>query len=336
MAKSIGILTSGGDCPGLNAALRAVGKAGMESFDMRVIGFRDGFRGLMQDRTIELGREELSNIVAEGGTILGTSRDKPHRMPVGNQILDMTDAMLEVYQKHHLEALVCVGGGGTQKNARRLMEKGLNIVTSHNRLIVVEIMGHRAGWLALGAGLAGGADAILIPEIPYDIESVAESIRMRTQQGKRFSIVAVAEGALSQEQARAFADARAAKEAADGRKEKEAAREKLAELDRAHRGNTLVITEQLEQLTGLESRLTILGHLQRGGTPSAADRILATTLGTRCVQLIEDQQFGVMVASRCGIGEPVPLNDVAGNRKEVSLDHPWVTTARHLGVCLGD
>ncbi|MDA0588094.1 MAG: ATP-dependent 6-phosphofructokinase [Planctomycetota bacterium] len=373
MPISVGILTSGGDCPGLNAAIRAVGKAGLESMDMRLVGFRDGFRGLMQDRTLHLDRERLSNILTLGGTILGTSRDKPHRMPVGNQVLDMTDAMREVYEKHQLECLVCLGGGGTQKNALRLMEAGMNIITlpktidndvaltdvtfgydtalsiateaidrlhstatSHNRVIVVEIMGHSAGWLALGAGVAGGADAILIPEIPYDIESVAEAIRKRTQHGKHFSIVAVAEGAMSVEESAKLEAAHEAKRKADGKKEKEQARERLTELEALHRGNTLRVTEQLEQLTGMESRLTILGHLQRGGTPSAADRLLATTLGVRCAELIGEKRFGVMVAARNGSTAAVPLEDVAGNRKSVPLDHPWLMTARRLGVCLGD
>lgn len=373
MPASVGILTSGGDCPGLNAAIRAVGKAGLETLDLQLVGFRDGFRGLMQDRTVDLDRETLSNILTLGGTILGTSRDKPHRMPVGNQVLDMTDAMLEVYQKHQLEALICLGGGGTQKNARRLMDAGMNVITlpktidndvaltdvtfgydtalsiatdaidrlhstatSHNRVIVVEIMGHRAGWLALGAGLAGGADAILLPEIPFNIESVAEAIRKRTRHGKHFSIVAVAEGAMSVEQSSEFEAAREAKRTAEKGKEKELAREKLKELDSHLKGNTLRVTEQLEQLTGMESRMTILGHLQRGGTPSAADRLLATTLGVRCAELIDEQQYGVMVAAQNGGTAAVPLADVAGNRKTVPLDHPWMTTARRLGVCLGD
>ena len=373
MPASVGILTSGGDCPGLNAAIRAIGKSGLETLDIQLVGFRDGFRGLMQDRTIDLDREALSNILTLGGTILGTSRDKPHRMPVGNQVLDMTDAMLEIYHKHQLEALVCLGGGGTQKNARRLMDAGMNLITlpktidndvaltdvtfgydtalsiatdaidrlhstatSHNRVIVVEIMGHRAGWLALGAGVAGGADAILLPEIPYNIEAVAEAIRKRTRHGKHFSIVAVAEGAMSVEQSNEFEAARDAKRAAEKGKEKELAREKLKELDNSLKGNTLRVTEQLEQLTGMESRMTILGHLQRGGTPSAADRLLATMLGVRCAELISEQQYGVMVASQNGATAAVPLADVAGNRKSVPLDHPWITTARRLGVCLGD
>src|SRR5690606_38660063 len=213
MTKSIGILTAGGDSPGLNAAIRAVGKAAMNEYNMRVIGFRQGFRGLMQNRTMLLDANALSGILTVGGTILGTSRDKPHKMPVGDQIMDMTDAMVETYHLHQLDALVCLGGGGTAKNAYRLIEKGLNIITlpktidndvwgtdvtfgfdtaltiateaidrlhstahSHHRIIVVELMGHNAGWLALGAGLAGGADAILLPEIPYHVEIVADAV----------------------------------------------------------------------------------------------------------------------------------------------------------------
>jgi len=234
MSKLIGVLTAGGDSPGLNAALRGIGKSAIDSYGMQIIGFRDGFRGLMENRIIRLGSSELSGILTMGGTILGTSRDKPHRMPVGGKILDMTDVIHENYQKHHLETLVCLGGGGTQKNALRLKERGMNIITlpktidndvamtdttfgydtalgiateaidrlhstahSHHRIIVVEIMGHRVGWLALGAGIAGGADVILIPEIPYDTDLLAEAVLKRSRSGKRFSIVAVAEGAVS-------------------------------------------------------------------------------------------------------------------------------------------
>ena len=240
MSKLIGVLTSGGDTPGLNAALRAVGKAAELRHGMQVIGFRDGFRGLMENRTIWLDDRTLSGILTHGGTILGTSRDKPYAMPVAGKTLDMTDLIVENYRKHHLDALVCLGGGGTQKNAYHLQKAGLNVVTipktidndvamtdvtfgydtalgiateavdrlhstahSHHRIIVVEVMGHKAGWLALGAGVAGGADVILIPEIPYDVESVAGAILKRFRSEKRFSIVAVAEGALSKEQAEA-------------------------------------------------------------------------------------------------------------------------------------
>ena len=232
--KQIGILTSGGDCPGLNAAIRGVCRAGQDVFGMHFVGFRDGFRGLVQDRTLALDAAALSGILTDGGTILGTSRDKPHEMPIGGKILDMTDAAVETYRKHHLDALVCLGGGGTAKNALHLKNAGLNVITlpktidndvactdvtfgfdtatgivteaidrlhstamSHGRIIVVEVMGHRAGWLALAGGIAGGADIILLPEIPYAPEALAKAIKHRTRAGKTFSIVVVAEGVMS-------------------------------------------------------------------------------------------------------------------------------------------
>ena len=238
MAKTIGILTAGGDSPGLNAAIRGVGKAAIGAYGMHVVGFRDGFRGLMENRGSALSPSDLSGILTIGGTILGTSRDKPNRMPVGGKTMDMTDAIVATYHKHHLDGPVCLGGGGTQKNAFHLLQHGLNVITlpktidndvahtdvsfgfdtalgiatdaidrlhstahSHHRIIVVEVMGHNAGWLALGAGIAGGADVILIPEIPYDVEAVAEAIRHRSRTGSEFSIVAVSEGAMSREEA---------------------------------------------------------------------------------------------------------------------------------------
>ncbi|GIK71594.1 MAG: ATP-dependent 6-phosphofructokinase 3 [Chloroflexota bacterium] len=376
MAKSVGILTAGGDSPGLNAAIRGVGKAAIGAYGMQIIGFRDGFRGLMQDRTIRLTGTELSGILTVGGTILGTSRDKPHKMPVGDQTMDMTSVMLETYHRHHLDALVCLGGGGTQKNAYHLSQHGMNIITlpktidndvsgtdmtfgfdtalgiateaidrlhstahSHHRIIVVELMGHNAGWLALGAGLAGGADVILIPELPYDVQVVAEAIRQRQRRGAGFSIVAVSEGALSKEDAEALSNAAAEKAAAkeeNDKKKKERAAARLAKLAETMQDKTLRLSRQLEQLTGLESRVTILGHLQRGGTPSAADRLLATRLGTTCAELIDRGVFGVMVAARGERAEPVPLEEVVGKVKLVPPDHPWIKTARDIGVCLGD
>ncbi len=218
MAKSIGILTAGGDSPGLNAAIRGVGKAAINLYGWNVLGFMNGFRGLLENRFIHLDSVALAGILTQGGTILGTSRDKPEKMLVGGRVMDMTDAMVEVYHKNHLDALVCLGGGGTAKNAWTLATKGLNVLTipktidndltgtdvsfgfdtalgiateaidrlhstahSHHRIIVVETMGHNTGWLALAAGTAGGADVILIPEIPYDIQAVAEAIRMRSR-----------------------------------------------------------------------------------------------------------------------------------------------------------
>jgi len=340
---------------------------------MQVIGFRDGFRGLAENRAQRLSADVLSGILTVGGTILGTSRDKPHKMVIGGKIHDMTDAIVENYHANHLDVLVCLGGGGTQKNALRLKQKGLNIITlpktidndvahtdvtfgfdtalgiatesidrlhstahSHHRIIVVEIMGHRAGWLALGAGIAGGADVILLPELPYDVNSVAEAIRDRVRSGKKFSIVAVAEGAMPGDFAAQHTAALALKEKADSKEEKKQARSELDSLEQLHRNHTMQLGMQLEELTGLEARVTILGYLQRGGTPSAADRLLATRLGSACTNYINDDVYGVMVAARGDQAEAVALEEVAGQRRLVPPDHPWIEAARHVGTSLGD
>ena len=373
MAQYVGILTSGGDCPGLNAAIRAVGKACLDAYDIQIIGFQNGFRGLVQNQTLELDSKALSGILTDGGTILGTSRDKPHRMSIGGRLHDMTDATVDTYRRHHLDALVCLGGGGTQKNALRLKKAGLKIITlpktidndiaktdvtfgfntavgtateaidrlhstatSHDRIIVVEVMGHRAGWLALQSGTAGGADVILIPEIPYHIERVAQTVRERARQGKHFSIIVVAEGALSVSDAEKVEDLVHQKREAKDREEKEKASAKLEKFHKEHVGHTIHLTQELERLTGQESRLTILGHLQRGGTPSATDRVLATWLGTRCAQLLREGRDGFMLAVQDQELRPVPLEEVAGKKKLVSPDHPLIEAARLVGTSFGD
>jgi 6-phosphofructokinase 1 len=200
---------------------------------------------------------------------------------------------------------------------------------SHHRIIVVEIMGHRAGWLALGAGIAGGADVILIPEIPYDVEVVAEAIKARKLKGKPFSIVAVAEGAISRQEAEELL-------ASGPKKKAKKPKETVAEPELVYAERTLRLAHQLETLTGLEARVTILGHLQRGGTPSAADRILATRLGTAAADLIQQRQYGFMVAARGELTLPVRLEDVAGQVKTVPIDHSWVESARGVGTNFGD
>lgn len=372
MTKYVGILTSGGDTPGLNAAIRAVGKSG-STYDMQLIGFKDGFRGLMENRTVRLDGSALSGLLTLGGTILGTSRDKPHKMPVGDKTMDMTDVMVENYRRHHLDVLVCLGGGGTQKNALKLKEKGLNVITlpktidndigktdisfgfdtalgiateaidrlhttahSHHRIIVVEIMGHRAGWLALGAGVAGGADVILIPEIPYDVKIIAEAIRDRSRRGKPFSIVAVSEGAISMQDAAVLKPLLEGVETAESKDERRKFKDAVKEQQAKHKGNTLRLAEQLEELTGLEARVTILGHVQRGGTPSARDRLLATRVGSAAADLINEGHYGSMVAIRGNSTQPVPLEEVAGHKKLVPVDHPRVLSARRIGTCMGD
>lgn len=372
MGRCVGILTAGGDSPGLNAAIRAVGRVLLQH-DIHLLGFRDGFEGIAFDKHFYLDRSTLSGILTAGGTILGTSRNKPNKMPVGKKVLDMTDAIVENYHKHQLEALICIGGGGTHKSALRLSKMGLNIITmpktidndvagtdltigydtaigiatnaidslhstasSHKRIILVEIMGHRAGWLTLSSGLAGGADVILIPEIPYDLNVVAEAIMRRNREGKLFSIVPVAEGAVSREIAPLFQELSARKDKADSKEEREKIKAELERLSREHAGHTMRVAEQLEKMTGLETRVTILGHLQRGGMPSSADRILATRLGVVCAENLLSGNFGVMMAVRGDEIVPVPIEDVANQLKLVPLDHLLIKAARNTGTCLGD
>jgi 6-phosphofructokinase len=371
--KRIGIITAGGDAPGLNAAIRGVGKAAIGEFQMEVVGFRDGYRGLAEDLRMRLDKRLLAGILTVGGTILGTGRDKPHKMNLEGHVRDVTDIIAQNYKRNKLDALVCIGGGGTHKNALRLVQKGLNIITlpktidndvpltdatigfdtalgiateavdrlhstahSHHRIIIAEIMGHRAGWLALGAGIAGGADVILIPEIPYDIKKIATAIRARSKHGTNFSIVAVAEGAMSKDDAAEFASAAKKKMSAKSKAERQQAKTELAVLNARHAGNTLRLAKQLEEHTHLEARVTILGYVQRGGTPSAGDRLLATRLGTMCAELINDKVFGVMVAARGDGVKPVPIAEVAGKLKLVPLDHSWIESARRVGTSLGN
>jgi 6-phosphofructokinase len=347
-SKSIGILTAGGDCQGLNAAIRGVAKAAIKQYDMEVIGFQDGFRGLAENRYERLGDDSLSGILTLGGTILGTSRDKPHKMSIGDKVIDTITQAEENYHKLHLDALVCIGGGGTQKNAMRLLKKtDMKIITlpktidndvwgtdvcfgydtavqiateaidrlhstadSHHRVMVVEVMGHNTGWLTAASGLAGGADVVIIPEIPYDIEVIKKSLIERNRRGKRFSIIAVAEGARSKDE-----------------------NEMPSECEESA---AMHLTHRLEELTGLETRLTSLGHVMRGGSPSAADRILATKLGTKAVELIMAGESGKMVAERGGYAVAVPLEEIAGNRRVIPDDHPLLESLRSLGICLGE
>jgi ATP-dependent phosphofructokinase / diphosphate-dependent phosphofructokinase len=366
--QCIGILTAGGDCPGLNAAIRGVAKAALHH-GTKVIGFLDGFRGLVENRSVSLDDASVSGILTHGGTFLGSSRDKPHKMSMGGQIMDMTAVAAENLDKLHVDCLVCLGGNGTQKNALRLSRKG-NIpvltlpktidndvaatditfgfdsamqiateaidrlhstATSHHRVIICEIMGHQAGWLTLGAGIAGGADVILIPEIPYNLSRVVDHIRMRRHHNKRFSIIAVAEGAMSVEEA--------ALEAASGKK-KDA---EPAALHHEKDGLTLIaepkasrLARELQQTSGIDVRVTSLGHILRGGIPSPTDRLLCTALGTRAGQLLADGVYGVMVALRGQECVPVSLDDVAGITRTVPPDHAWVQTARLVETCMGD
>ncbi len=402
--RCIGLLTAGGDCPGLNAVIRAIAKVAIHHYGIRVIGVQDGFRGLVENRTIPLDADAVSGILTRGGTILGTSRDKPHSMPIHGELRDMTDAAARTVRKHGMDCLVCLGGGGTAKNAYRLSQKGgievmtlpktidndvhgtdvsfgfdtavgiatdaidrlHTTATSHHRMIVCEIMGHRAGWLALQSGLAGGADVILIPEIPYDLQSIAEYLLERRKAGKRFSIIAASEGASSVREALALEKAR--KEHKEDRKDEDKprkgkgkhAREQVTESEavdairadlplKVRKMHAEVMSyhavqepmatrlaRHLQELTGVEARVTSLGHVQRGGIPSPFDRALCTLLGAKAADLLAAGKYGVMVAYRNGACVPVALEEVVGRRKLVPLDHPMLDAARKIGTCLGD
>ncbi|GAA4622387.1 6-phosphofructokinase [Cellulomonas oligotrophica] len=371
--RKVGILTAGGDSPGLNAAIRGFGKTAIGHYGMELFGFRDGITGLVENRYVELDGKALSGILTVGGTILGTSRDKVHRFPVDGEPQDMVPTVVENYRALGLDALIMLGGGGTAKNAKRLLDAGLNVVHlpktidndiaetdtsfgfatateiatdavdrvhstahSHHRIILTEIMGHRAGWLTLAAGIAGGADIVLIPEIPYTVESVAETIKARTARGSSFSVIAVAEGARDVDDTSDYQAAQLLVKAAKTPEAKRAAKAHLAHVEDAQREHSFRLARELEAATGLESRVTILGYVQRGGTPCAADRLLATRLGAAAADLVARGEFGVMVAARGESTEAVPLEDVAGRVKLVPLDHAWIQAARQVGTGLGD
>ena len=373
MTRRIGILTAGGDSPGLNAAIRAVGKSAIRAHSMEVIGFRDGFRGLYEDNFLELDSDALSGILTRGGTVLGTSRTKVDRVTLSDgEVIDGRSRMREVVESHGLEALVCLGGDGTMTNAMKLEDVGIPVLAlpktidndvtgtdvtfgfdtamgvasealdrlhataySHHRIMVVEIMGRDVGWLALGAGLSSGADVILIPEVPYDIEAIASAISSRKAAGSAFSIVAVAEGSFSIDEQALRDRLQEAISNASGEE-----REDLKAALNREMGNrnqkTETLAQTLQELTGIESRVTILGHVQRGGSPSPADRLLATRLGTACTTYIKEGIHGVMVGAKGEATEPVPLSEVAGKTKFVPLDHSWLMAARYLGIALGD
>lgn len=373
MGKRVGILTAGGDAPGLNAAIRGFGRAAIDEYGMDMIGFNDGIKGLAENRYVSLDSSSLSGILTLGGTVLGTSRDKVHRMMIDGTAKDVTEKVLKVYEKNKLDALVTIGGGGTVKNAMRLQKAGINVVHlpktidndiwgtdnsigfataleiateavdrlhstahSHHRIILVEIMGHRAGWLALGAGIAGGADIILIPEIPYTIEKVVEKIEQRKTQGKHFSVIAVAEGAMDLEYAQRIRIADQLIKDADSPETKALAKHNKDRLTDSHREATFELARKLETATGLESRVTILGYVQRGGTPVGADRLLATRLGTMGAAAVADGANGIMIAAKGEETTTMPLEKAAGKVKYVPTDHEWIKAAREVETGLGD
>ncbi|MCL2544284.1 MAG: 6-phosphofructokinase [Clostridia bacterium] len=355
--KRIGILTSGGDCPGLNAAIRGVARAAYEMFDTEIVGVADGYRGLIEGDYRTFARHEFSGILTRGGTILGTSRRPFADMRViGEDNVDKVAAMKANYQKMKLDCLVTLGGNGTHKTANLLSKEGLNVIglpktidndiygthvtfgfhsavdiatdvidrvhttaASHGRCMVVEIMGNKVGWLTLYAGLAGGADVILLPELPYDIDKVAAKVQERNAARHSFSILAVAEGAMSQH------------EAALKKKERALYREEQHFTTISQR----VAMELQARFPEVEVRVVIPGHIQRGGSPSAYDRVLATRFGAHAAELIRENIYGVSVAM---IGKEVghnPLEEVAGKIKSVPVDHQMVTVARRMGISFG-
>lgn len=385
--RCIGILTSGGDCPGLNAAIRGVAKPAISDFNIEVIGIEKGFRGLVENHSRILHQQDISGILSLGGTILGTSREKPHKMPLPNgQTVDLTMRAVETYNRLGLDCLVCLGGNGTHKVAFNLMKQGMNVIglpktidndlvetdisfghdsavttaaeaidrlystaEAHLRVMVIELMGHHAGWLALMAGLAGGADIILIPEIPYDLDSICQHLIERRRRGKWFSIVAVAEGARPKQSAPPkLPKPLSLVTAGNGHKEKKVKKNKknkqkkllASQLESWHGDEELrassVVAREIEQRLGMETRVTVLGHLQRGGLPTPFDRILATRFGTHAAELLAEGHYNQMVCLKGSEVTSVPLEKVAGKLKLVPPDHPLLRSARRVGTNFGD
>ncbi len=358
MKKRVGILTAGGDCPGLNATIRGVAKALYERMgnQVEIVGVRNGFSGLICGEYIEMEEYDFSNLLTRGGTILGTKRTPFKEMKViGEDGIDKMAAMQENYAEMGLDALLCLGGNGTHKTANLLSELGMNIIglpktidndiwgtditfgfhtavdiatevidrihttaSSHRRVMVIELMGNKAGWLTLYSGIAGGADIVLIPEMPYSIDNVVEAIQKREDAGKNFSIVAVAEGCVT------------VAESEMKRKEWLAKRE-----DERFATVGEKLSHQIQKATGYETRLAVPGHIQRGGTPSAYDRLLATEFGTYAAQLVENEHYGVTVAMRNNRVISNPLSEVAGKTKLVTPECSLINVAKCMGISLG-
>lgn len=335
----IGILTAGGDCPGINAAIRGVGKTAIVKYGMTVIGISDGFTGMINKDYTELSEKDLSGILTLGGTILGTSREKPFKSTGKKNEIKKPDLIREHYDQLGLDCLVCIGGNGTLKTAHLLSEEGINVVgipktidndvwgtditfgfdsavniateaidrlhstaNSHKRIMLIELMGHNAGWIALYSGVASGGDVILIPEIPYKEEKIAEYLLHRAEENKPYSIVVVAEGVSNP----------------------------LKDRSVAH-----YLSNRINEMTGLETRETVLGYIQRGGTPSPMDRVLATRYGTVAADMIAARDFGKMVALKNNEIVSVPLADVSGKLKLVEPDNPLVLQAKNMGTSFG-
>lgn len=358
--KTFGILTAGGDCPGLNAAIRGVCRAAYDRYGMTAVGIANGYSGLINEDYRILKEEDFSGILIRGGTILGASREKPFKVkhegidhhPIENEKVTI---IKEQYNKLGLDCLVVLGGNGTNTTGYLLTQEGLNVIglpktidndivgtdrtfgfhsalavaaeavdrlhstaESHNRVMVIELMGHKSGWLALHAGVAGGGDVILIPEIPYDMKAIAHHLLNRAQSGKSFSIVVIAEGAMSIE------------EAAMEKKDRKKYREKTAFPSIAYR-----VAHEIEEETGMETRATVLGYMQRGGTPSASDRVFATALGTAAADLLAKGTYGRMVCLDGSEISSVSLSVPANKTRTIPENHYMIDTALAVGTCLG-
>ena len=334
----LGILTSGGDCPGINATIRGVCKTAINHYGMEVYGIHSGFRGLVDNDIIRLDEDSLSGLLNQGGTILGTSREKPFKHKGSSRSEDKPAMILKTIENQKLDCIVCIGGNGTQKTAAKLAEIGVNVVSipktidndvwgtdisfgfdtavsiateaidrlhstasAHQRVMVIEVMGHKAGWIALYSGMAGGGDIILLPEIPFNIHNIGDTIINRLKKGKPYSIVVVAEGIPT----------------INGKKAAQ------------------YIAEEIEYETGFETRETVLGYIQRGGSPTAFDRNLATRMGGYATELVQKGEFGQMVTLRGNAIGSIPLSEVAGKLKLVSEDNDLVIQGRRLGICFG-
>jgi len=361
MVKKIGVMTGGGDCPGLNAVLRAVVKTAMVKYGYEVVGFKDGYRGLVLNDYIQFKSGDVSGILDKGGTILGSSnRDNPFKFRVENNgkvnYVDMSDKVIENVNSHGIDCMVLIGGDGTLTSARDFARKGMNVVgvpktidndlsatdttfgfmtavdtateaidklhstaESHHRVMILEVMGRYAGWIALESGIAGGADVILIPEIPYDISRVSDKILERKIEGKHFSIIVVAEGA----------------KALDGKMT-------ISEMDEncpdpvklGGVGNK--VAADIEKLSGIETRVTVLGHLQRGGRPNPFDRVLSTRYGVKAVEMVSEGKFGCMAGLRGDEIKAESLEEAVGKLKTVPPDGELVGIAKSVGVSFGD
>ena len=343
----IGILTAGGDCPGLNAAIRGVGKTAIMKYGMRVIGFSSGYWGLIHQNYRELNEDDLSGILTMGGTILGTSREKPYKNDNYKKYQNnKPEKIIETYNELELDAVICIGGNGTMKTAFKLSQEGLNIIgipktidndvygtdlsfgfdsavriateaidkihttaNSHRRIMVIEVMGHNSGWLALYSGVAAGGDIILIPEIPYNEKAVENYLKKRMKSNKPYTIIVVAEGI-------------------------NIPRKKPEKKQKIQAGH--YIAKRVAKITGMEARETILGYIQRGGSPTAMDRILATQFGSYAAELASLQEFGYMVALKDNKIKKIPLKDVAGKLKNVPMNDKLLLRARAIGTNFGD